>query len=85
MTDFRTIERELTEFLDAAGVDVIRDAGDAFVVVAAIPYCGRPRKCEAVRHRDGRIKCAVCDDEDVKSTDVQTLSLTKLAERLAGK
>jgi hypothetical protein len=85
MTDFRKIESELIEFFEAAGVDVKRHDGDTFAVVAPIVGCELPRNCEA-QFTDGKIycDCAVhtCPNPIEDGT---SLSLTKLAERLAGK
>jgi hypothetical protein len=64
MTDFRTIERDLIEFFDAADVNVVQIRGDHFAIVKpGCPCCGY----EGISDGDG------------------LLSITKLAERLAGK
>ena len=40
MADWRKIEAELIQALDAAGVEVIRESGDAYAVVLSIEDCG---------------------------------------------
>lgn len=89
MTDFRTVERDLIEFFEAAGVQVMRAEGDAFAVVGSI-NCEHPRTCQAT-FALGVIVCpclagsADIAEPECVAGEASILSLTKLAERLAGR
>ena len=83
MADWRKIEAELIHVLDAAGVNIVRESGDAYVVVLSIDDCGRANRCEAVINLKGKIECAHCDIDRLPNGAWATIRLTDLARRLA--
>lgn len=69
-----------------AGVDVCRKNGDAVATLIPVPECGNPdKRCELVVGPYGKTECVYCEIEQNLNGRMTTLSLTKLAERLAGK
>lgn len=84
MADWRKMEADLIRQFDAAGINVVYAAGNAFAVVSSLSECGRPHACEAVfSGRRGGIVCNACDTDDELSGGLTSLDITKLAKSLA--
>lgn len=85
MSDFRKIEDELERAFEAAGFEVLHASREAYLV--SIPHrCkdpGRRDGCDARANSRGRIVCDRCD-VNWGIGDVETISLSDLARRLAG-
>jgi hypothetical protein len=83
MTDFRRIERELIDALDAAGVDISRKGGDAFATLIPVPECGNPEFCKLVVGPYGKTECELCEFEHNLNSRMVSISITELAKRLS--
>ena len=83
MTDFRKMERELASALDAAGINVLHDGGNVYAVVASVPGCTEPNNCK-IEPSDGMVvECFGCELRCNLATELETISITALAKRLA--
>lgn len=83
MSDWRKVEAELVHLLDVAGVEIIREGGDCFAVVASLECQNPSKECKIVIGPYGKTECELCEVDHNLNGRITTLRITEIAKRLS--